>query len=135
MNKKPYYWTCGIVMAVSFLFSFITRFQFNQRFPEEYEITLAMLLDVFAAQPLFYAGLGFLSALKLFGPMKKDRSRVTCLICGIALSLLFFGIAIASILMAPINNVVFMLLRQVFHAPGFFLVPGLLLGLGLNKEI
>ena len=134
MNKKPYYWTCGIVMAASFLFSFITRYQFNQRSAAEYEITLPMLLDVFAAQPLFYAGLGFFSAMKLFGPMKKDRSRMICLICGIVLGLIFLGVAIASILLVPVNNIVYLVLRQIFQAPGFFLVPGFLLGLGLNRE-
>lgn len=133
MNKKIAYWTCGSLMVLCLAFSLFNRIRSANTFPVDYTITTWMLLDVFAARPVFYGCLGFVCALRLFGYVHKGGLRIATLIIGIVMTLLFAGVAGASIALVDFNVFFFALLRQTFQSPGFFVIPGILLGLGLKN--
>ena len=132
MNKKPIYWACGIAMALSLIFSLYTRSQYAAA-QQTYEITLPMLLDVFAARPILYACLGLVSGLRLFGAIEKESLRRLSLIGGLLMVALFVGVAAASIAQVELNSF-FNMIRQLFRSPIAFLIPGILVGLGLNDD-
>ena len=134
MNKKPIYWATGILMALCFCFSMYSRYELNTMAPENYTITLTTLLDVFAAQPLLYMGLGLICALRLFSAIEGDGLRLAALIGSIVMIVFFAVIAALSIAQVDFTIGFFAAFRYLFKTPAFFLVPGILLGLGLKTE-
>ena len=131
MNKKPIYWTCAVIMVVAFAWGLTDRFLLARQ--TEYVIPRFTALDVFAARPLFYACLALIFALRMFKPL-KPWLQYTMLGLGIALSLLLGGVAVASILDVEFTIPFFGILRGLFQFNILFLIPGALLGLGLNRD-
>ena len=131
MNKKPIYWTCAVIMVLAFGWGVADRFILARQ--TEYVITRFTALDVFAARPLFYACLALVFAIRMFRPL-KPWLQYTLLALGIALSLLLCGVAVASILDVAFTIPFFGILRGLFQYNILFLIPGALLGLGLNRD-
>ena len=131
MNKKPIYWTCGILMAAAFCCGMVDQYLLARQ--TDYVVTLFTTIDVFAARPIFYGCLALVFGLKIFNPLKQDWLRYTCLGLGLALTLLLAGVALASILDVEFTIVFFGVLRGLFQYTALFLVPGFLLGIGLNR--
>ena len=132
MKQKGIVWTTLVLMVLTFLYMAADKYYFTPAAHAQYTVTVWMLLDVFAARPLFYTSLGLLSGFRLFGQVKEARTRRILLICGAVLALIFLGVAIAAIAGVEFRLFLFELLRQLFQLPAVFLVPGLLLGLGLR---
>ena len=132
MAKKVFYWITGILLVISLLLG-IAGYFLNPQVPGG-EITLWTLVSIFLARPLFNACLGAVSAVKLLPKPRKQAWRLTCLIGGSVLLLIFAVISILEFARSPVQAAILQLLRQFFRAPGYFLIPGVLLGLGLFEE-
>ena len=132
MNRKPIYWTCGVLMVLSMGLSAAAKIQFAGLSPEQYVLTIWTYLDVFCAKPVFYLCLGLVCALRLFGRIDEPKLRLLSLIGGMVLTLSFGVIAVCSILNMDFTLALFAAMRHMFKTPGMFLVPGILLGLGLK---
>ena len=131
MSKKTFYWIFGILMVLSLILG-ICAVTLNTQTADK-PLTSWTLITIFAVQPLFYLGLGGISALKLFPGIRKQAPRLLCLLSGLILTLLFIFIAGSELLGTPVTAALLQLLRQVFRVPGYFLLPGILLGLGLSE--
>ena len=129
MAKKIFYYITGSLMILALGLN-IAAIYLNPQVSGG-DITLWTLISVFAARPLFYTCLGAVSAVKLFSPVKNQGLRYGLLALGIGLLVLFAGISILELCGHPVTEGFFLLLRQVFRAPGNFLIPGLILGFGL----
>ena len=130
MNKKPIYITCAVLMVLAFAYGMVDRQLMAGQ--TEYVITRFTTIDVFAARPIFYGCLALVFGLRIFRPL-RDWLRYTCLGLGIALSLLLAGVALAAILDVEFTVTFFGLIRGLFRYTILFLIPGFLLGLGLNR--
>ena len=131
MNKKPLYWICAILMAVSFGFSIYNRMTFV---PVDGQITRMLLVDVFAASPLLYASLGCVCGLRLFSAYESERNRKISLWGSIIFLVLLAGVSVAAILDVPFTIGFFAMIRQLFRSPLTFMAPGIFLGLGLRDD-
>lgn len=132
MGKKIFYWTCGILMVLSFGFGLAAQ-RIN---PQQAggEITTWTLAIIFLAQPIFYGCLGAVSGVKLFSGIEKEGKRKLSLWAGILLSLLFLLIGILEVSGHPVTNPYLGVIRLLFKYPVTFLLPGILLGLGLFEK-
>ena len=131
MKHKLTYWVCGVLMVLSLGVYLADRFYFFQLAQQSYELSVWTFADVFLAQPIFYGSLGRIATLKLYGPPKKERTAKICLVCGVILSVILGFVAILHVCGILPQITVFGLILAVFKTPGFFLLPGVLLGLGM----
>ena len=132
MEKKVFYWIAGSLMALSLLLSLCGSF-LNPQVPGG-ELTLWTLAVIFVFRPVFYLALGGISAVKLFPKTESTGWRMTALVSGILLTAALIFISAAELLGHPVQIAVLQLLRQVFRVPGYFLIPGMLLGFGLFES-
>ena len=132
MAKKVFYWICGLIMALSLILGFVGG-SLNPQQPGE-PLTRWTLITIFAVRPLFYLALGAVSALKLFPKTEKPVWRWISLGFGTVLTLLLVIVSAAELLSHPVQLFLLQLLRQMFRIPGYFLIPGMLLGFGLFEN-
>ena len=132
MSKKVFYWIFGCLMGAALLL----RVGLQMYNPQTAggEITFQTLLTIFAANPLFYFSLGAVAAVKLLPRIQKKPQRLTLLSLGLLLTLVLFYIAARELLGSPVQNPLLGLLRLLFRAPGWCILPGILLGAGLFEE-
>ena len=131
MNKKPIYWICGILMVLSFGFSFYNRYTFA---PVDNKVPLMLLIDIFAARPILYVSLGVICGLRLFSPFESERNRKIALYGSIVFLVIMALIALFSILEVPFTMFLFAMLRQLFQSPLAFVAPGIFLGMGMRDD-
>ena len=129
MAKKVFYWISGSLLALSLLF--LTAGAFLNPQQVGYALTGWTMATVFILRPVFYEALGAICAVKLFPAVSRRPLRLFLLILGVCLTLLLFGIAAAELLGHPAVSGILGLFRLLFRAPGYFLIPGALVGFGL----
>lgn len=129
MAKKVFYWIAGGLMALSLILLTAGAFLNPQQVGAA--LTGWTMATVFILRPLFYETLGAICAVKLFPAVSRKPLRLLCLILGILLTAVLMGIAAAELLGHPAAYGILGLFRLLFRAPGYFLIPGGLLGFGL----
>ena len=132
MAKKVFYWICGLAMVLSLALGFLGG-SLNPQQPGQ-PLTQWTLFTIFAVRPLFYLALGAVSAVKLFPKGERPLWRWISLGTGILLTVLLVIVSAAELLSHPVQLFFLQLLRQMFRVPGYFLIPGMLLGFGLFKD-
>ena len=132
MSKKIFYWIFSILIVLSLLLS-ILSFYLNPQVPDG-ELTLWTLTTIFVFRPVFNFSLGAVCAVMLFPRISRKTPRLLCLIAGLVLALLMAAIAGMELAGHPAASPFLQMLRQLFRAPGYFLIPGVLLGLGLFED-
>ena len=133
MKKRLTYWICSVLMVLSLGLYLADRFYFFNLSAQTQSLTIWTFADVFLAQPIFYGALGVVATVKLFGAPKKEKTGKICLWCGIVLSLLLLTVGALHVFGALPQVMALGLILSLFKTPGFFLLPGVLLGLGLAE--
>ena len=133
MKHRTVYWICGILMTLSLGLYLTHRFYFFRLAQQTLQLSIWTFADVFLAQPLFYGSLGVIATVRLYGAPKSQRTARICLICGILLSLILGVIGVLHVFGMLPQVMVLGLILSLFKTPGFFLLPGVLLGLGLSE--
>lgn len=132
MKKKVLYGICGVLMIVSMVIGTIDRYQMGAM-SQGYALTTLQYLDIFAARPLFSLCVGLFCALRLIPDPKNLVAQRIYLTLGIVLTLILAAVGIAAICQIVPEGGFWMLLYQSFRLPALFLIPGILLGLGLKN--
>ncbi|WP_312943123.1 hypothetical protein [Oscillibacter sp.] len=136
MKHKVCYCLCGIIIIISVIIGIYNWLVLAPLRTQAFIISPWELIYIYAAKPAFWLCIGIVGALALF-PLQVDRRfRKVSLWFGIAMVAAYCGVVVFSLMKASdLVKPSLLILPRLLKGTFAFLVPGILIGLGIDKKV
>ena len=133
MKHKKCYCLCGIIITASVILGICHQLILEPLRARTFQISPWEILFIDFARPAFWICTGIIGTLVVFQKQTVHRFHTVFLWCGIALAAGCYGLILCSITSLSVLAAPSMLLPWLLKRPVVFLIPGILLGLGLSE--
>lgn len=130
MRHKLCYCLCGVIIIASVIIGIYNKFVLSPLRAQTYVISTWEIIYFCVAKPAIWTCAGILGSLSLFRLQIKHQLREASLWIGIVLIALYCGILLLSFVKTSTITLPWLLNHSLV-----FLIPGILVGLGLNKKV